>query len=349
MSQPQEHQQSSTEPSSADYHQQHDRRFEDIQQSSSSTATTTTATTTTTSSRKTSSWIKESWFEISPELNKMSQDQQQQISIKTSDTDEHDSQCSPPTTTGDTTRNSTTSTTSSTTKPARTPFLMKLHNALNDTALEKGLERIVSWHPDENGFRVHDPILFAKTVMPKYFGTQSKYQSFQRQLNLYGFKRKLEGKDIGYYRHELFQRAKPELCQTMRVQKIKGGHTTKSEHGAPSSSSRDSSSQAVVRTLERSFSDSLVLVPKQEDGRRSHASTTIIPTPRPGKRASSSLGDLDAAAAVSTTNNVLNAFSFSSSVSPSRAPKRSKSDDLAVFSGRSFYPVDDRDLRGAIL
>jgi hypothetical protein len=51
---------------------------------------------------------------------------------------------------------------------------------------------------------------------------QSKFPSFQRQLNLYGFKRLTAGRDKGGYYHELFLRGKRFLAHRIQRIKIKG-------------------------------------------------------------------------------------------------------------------------------
>ena len=61
---------------------------------------------------------------------------------------------------------------------------------------------------------IHKPREFVDHVMPEYF-RQSKLTSFQRQLNLYGFRRLTTGADRGGYYHEMFLKHKLFLCRSM--------------------------------------------------------------------------------------------------------------------------------------
>lgn len=100
------------------------------------------------------------------------------------------------------------------------PFPIKLHRMLDGVEAE-GLSHIVSWQPHGRAFLVHRPAEFLETVMPRYF-RQSKITSFQRQLNLYGFRRITKGEDMGAYYHELFLRGRLFLAGRMMRTKIKG-------------------------------------------------------------------------------------------------------------------------------
>jgi len=95
------------------------------------------------------------------------------------------------------------------TRDAELKFPCKLYRMLMDTE-SKGLTHIVSWHKDGRCFRVHDQEAFVKEILPKYF-KKSKYRSFQRQCNLYGFHRITAVKpfwDSCYY-HSIFIRGEP--------------------------------------------------------------------------------------------------------------------------------------------
>jgi len=103
-----------------------------------------------------------------------------------------------------------------------TPFPEKLMEMLDAESVANAT--IVSWLPHGRAFIVRKPKVFTSEIMHNYF-RQSKLTSFQRQLNLYGFRRITQGVDAGAYYHELFLRGRPNLCMRMNRQKVKGtGH-----------------------------------------------------------------------------------------------------------------------------
>lgn len=107
-----------------------------------------------------------------------------------------------------------------------TPFPWKLHIML-DAMDKNGDKSIVCWQPHGRAFMVHKPKEFVQEVMSHFFN-QTKYASFQRQLNLYGFSRLTHGPDKGAYYHNCFVRCKRHLCKGMIRQKIKGTKVRKS-------------------------------------------------------------------------------------------------------------------------
>eukprot|EP00555_Chaetoceros_dichaeta_P004808 CAMPEP_0198255386 /NCGR_PEP_ID=MMETSP1447-20131203/5520_1 /TAXON_ID=420782 /ORGANISM="Chaetoceros dichaeta, Strain CCMP1751" /LENGTH=147 /DNA_ID=CAMNT_0043941745 /DNA_START=91 /DNA_END=531 /DNA_ORIENTATION=+ len=74
---------------------------------------------------------------------------------------------------------------------------------------------IITWMPHGRSWRVLQPKVFTEVVSTKYFSHQSKYASFMRQVNGWGFKRITRGPDRNSYYHELFVRDNPELACTM--------------------------------------------------------------------------------------------------------------------------------------
>ena len=107
--------------------------------------------------------------------------------------------------------------------PNSDSFPWKLRKMLND-AEETSFDHIVSWMPDKTAFRVFKPQEFMQDVCRNYFN-QSRYKSFQRQLNMYGFMRINEGWTRGAYFHPLFVRDKPGLCHLVtRKQHITTKH-----------------------------------------------------------------------------------------------------------------------------
>jgi hypothetical protein len=102
------------------------------------------------------------------------------------------------------------------------PFPDKLMGMLDqETAAHPD---VITWCSHGRAFVVKKPKVFTAEVMINYF-KQSKLTSFQRQLNLYGFRRITQGVDAGAYYHELFLQGRPDLNSRMVRQKVKGtGH-----------------------------------------------------------------------------------------------------------------------------
>lgn len=102
-------------------------------------------------------------------------------------------------------------------------FPVKLHKVLED-AEKQGLDSIVSWQPHGRCFLVKNQSEFVQRILkgPDSRLKQTKFPSFLRQLNLYGFKRISNGRDKGGYYHELFLKGKPFLSYYLQRCRIKG-------------------------------------------------------------------------------------------------------------------------------
>lgn len=111
------------------------------------------------------------------------------------------------------------------------PFPVKLRAMLEESEA-KGLSHIVSWEMEGTAFRVHDPEEFVKQIMGQWFN-QTKYKSFQRQLNLYGFNRVSRGPQKGCYIHEKFHRDQPEWAESICRKKVSDEDFTEAELIAP--------------------------------------------------------------------------------------------------------------------
>ena len=94
----------------------------------------------------------------------------------------------------------TTSSLHNTMKEASHTFITQLHKLL-----ENEDSNVVTWNEKENGFHILDVEKFESVILPQYY-RHSKLTSFQRQLNLYGFKKMHHGVDFGAYIHPKFTR-----------------------------------------------------------------------------------------------------------------------------------------------
>ncbi|CAJ1932203.1 unnamed protein product [Cylindrotheca closterium] len=106
-------------------------------------------------------------------------------------------------------------------------FPIKLHACLDD-AESRGFHHIISWQK-HSLFKIKDVDAFEQHIMPQYFRSQTKYKSFQRQLNLYEFERVPKGPFRGSYMHPFFKRGQHELSNRMRLRKIKGRNSVSFE------------------------------------------------------------------------------------------------------------------------
>jgi len=103
-------------------------------------------------------------------------------------------------------------------------FPWKLHILLEEAERE-GFTAVISWVQGGTAFRVHDSETFVSCLMPNYFD-QSKYESFRRQLNLYGFARVTRGVNKGFISHPCFIRSNRNLCRNI-IRKGKEEGSTK--------------------------------------------------------------------------------------------------------------------------
>ena len=101
-------------------------------------------------------------------------------------------------------------------------FPMVLHRALAELECNGRHKDIAEFLPDGHTFQIKNQTLFEVHVLSAFFPKMKCFASFQRQLNLYDFKR-VSGHGIarGLYRHDLFIRDNPALSGVMRRTKIK--------------------------------------------------------------------------------------------------------------------------------
>ncbi|KAL7571962.1 hypothetical protein ACA910_001624 [Epithemia clementina (nom. ined.)] len=118
-------------------------------------------------------------------------------------------------------------------KSKREIFPQRLLAVLNDDSLSD----IISWLPHGKSFVIIRPDVFTEKVMPNYFPPvdargSTKYPSFTRKLNRWGFRQATRGPDTGAFHHPFFQRDRPELCVDMVCQRSRGSSNTVSKNRA---------------------------------------------------------------------------------------------------------------------
>lgn len=75
---------------------------------------------------------------------------------------------------------------------------------------------VIGWSsPGSSSFVIKDMDEFVTYILEKYFRHQ-KYSSFQRQLNLYGFRKVSKGSEAGAYSHKYFVDGRSDLLSKVR-------------------------------------------------------------------------------------------------------------------------------------
>lgn len=113
---------------------------------------------------------------------------------------------------------------------SRQIFPQRLFTVLADSKLSD----TIAWLPHGRSFVIIRPDVFSEQILPKYFPSNdtrssTKYPSFTRKLNRWGFRQATRGPDTGAFHHPLFRRDQVELCRNMVCQKSRKRRNTKSQ------------------------------------------------------------------------------------------------------------------------
>ncbi len=112
------------------------------------------------------------------------------------------------------------------TSPGRVAnFPAKMHCILSRTDLAD----VVAWMPHGRAWRVLKPREFEINVIPAYF-EHTKFSSFIRQINGWGFRRITQGRGHNSYYHEMFLRGLPHLCKMMKRAGVAEKYTADADH-----------------------------------------------------------------------------------------------------------------------
>mmetsp|Transcript_11278 Transcript_11278/g.23744 ORF Transcript_11278/g.23744 Transcript_11278/m.23744 type:complete len:634 (+) Transcript_11278:113-2014(+) len=112
-------------------------------------------------------------------------------------------------------------------KRKKPTFPQKLHTILSD---EEAFGDIIMWMPHGRAWKIVDDRRLEEEVLPNFFRHKSR-ASFLRQVNNWGFKRVLGGRDENSYYNEFFLRGLPHVCLLMEGCKPKNKKQDKPSDG----------------------------------------------------------------------------------------------------------------------
>ncbi|GKY91442.1 hypothetical protein MPSEU_000116500 [Mayamaea pseudoterrestris] len=110
-------------------------------------------------------------------------------------------------------------------------FPRKLYRMIQTARLD-GQQHLIHFTEDGTAINMPSPRELTEQVFPKYF-RHSNYASFQRQLSMYGWTRKLFGRNKGSYSHPLFIEGRPDLLDQMqRISELEAAASANDASGA---------------------------------------------------------------------------------------------------------------------
>lgn len=127
-------------------------------------------------------------------------------------------------------------------------FPYQLHRMLEDAEVF-GFDHVVSFVPGTSLFKVYNSKKFENVILGRYLPTQTRYKSFLRQLNMYGFSRVIGGA----YGHPLFVRGEEKLCDHMTRKHKRASNG--SGGGSPAVENCDNQQQANKFTIDTTKQD----------------------------------------------------------------------------------------------
>jgi hypothetical protein len=204
-------------------------------------------------------------------------------------------------------------------------FPWKLHEMLQNS-LNDNKESVVSWLPEGRAFKVHNVPVFVHDILPQYF-KQTKYKSFQRQLNLWGFERLTSGPIKGAYFHPSFLRDHPDWCKHLTRQRAKkSGSPLLAAAAAPSSPTAANKVQTKPNKTDRPMIRRPIVVPSAADASAAGGGGSAVIMPRKVSESSLEsfgelLRELDTAATCSIGSDTML--------------------DLAEFEGFTFHLLEE--------
>lgn len=148
--------------------------------------------------------------------------------------------------------------------------------------LQGPFSHIISWLPHGCSFVIVRPDVFSCEVLPRFFPSSdsrsnTKYASFTRKLNRWGFRQATRGPDTGAFYHPSFRRDQPDLCVDMVCQKSRkrSSPSKRANGGRPVKSSTESSSRKPIEAtacVTKLTKETLATLPTSEPH---HQSKTI--------------------------------------------------------------------------